>query len=151
MGEVVPKYPNNIDDNISLIEAKDNKFTTLTVSVDAVATIFEVGSTDEFPNTGYISVNGEIVRYLEKDATHFGTVANPLERGMQGTTASPHEAGDRVYLNVLAIHHNVLKDAIIKVEGELGTNPKGVFANVKERIQKLLQFDSDYKCFNVEQ
>jgi len=151
MGEAAPKYPNNIDDSTSLIEAKDNKFTTLITAVDAAATIFEVGSTDGFPNTGYISINGEILRYLEKDATHFGTAGNPLERGMQGTIPLSHEAGDRVYLNVLAIHHNVLKDTIIKVEGELGTNPKGVFASVKERIQKLLQFDSDYKCFNVEQ
>lgn len=151
MGEAVPKYPNNIDDDTSLIEVKDNKFTTLVVAVDAVATIFEVENTDGFPDTGYISVNGEIVRYLEKDATHFGTVANPLERGMQDTTASSHEVGDRVYLNVLAIHHRVLKDGLIKVESELGTNPKGVFASVKERIQKLLQYDPDYKCFKVEQ
>lgn len=151
MGEAVPKYPNNIDDDTSLIEAKDNKFTILVTSVDAIATIFEVDSTDGFPDTGYISINGEIVRYLEKDAVHFGTVANPLERGMQGTIASSHEAGDRVYLNILGIHHNILKDTTIKIEEELGTNPKGIFASVKERIQKLLQYDSDYKCFNVEQ
>jgi len=151
MGEAVPKYPDNIDNNSSLIEAKDNKFTTLITSVDAVATIFEVDSTDGFPDTGYISINGEIVRYLEKDAAHFGTVANLLERGMQETAASPHEAGDRVYLNVLAIHHNVLKDAVIKVEEELGTNPKGSFTNVKERIDKLLKYDPDYRAFNVEQ
>jgi len=151
MGEATPKYPNNIDDNTSLLEAKDNRFTTLITGVDAVATIFEVDSTNGFPDTGYISINGEIVRYLEKDATHFGTVANPLERGMQGTTASPHEVGDRVYRNVLAIDHNVLKDGLIKVEEELGTNPKGIFANVKERMEKLLKYDSDYHCFNVEQ
>lgn len=151
MGEAVPKYPNNIDDDTSLIEAKDNKFTTLITAVDAVATIFEVGSTDGFPDTGYISINGEIARYLEKDATHFGTVANPLERGMQETIASSHEAGDRVYLNILACHHNLLKDTTIKIEEELGTNPKGAFANVKERISKLLQYDSDYHAFNVEQ
>jgi len=151
MGEATPKYPNQIDTNESLIEAKDNKFTVLVVAVDAVATIFEVDSTDGFPDTGYISINGEIVRYLEKDATHFGTVANPLERGMQGTTASAHEAGDRVYLNIIAHHHNVIKDAVIKVEEELGTNPKGSFTNVKERIDKLLKYDPDYRAFNVEQ
>jgi len=151
MGEAVPKYPNNIDDNTSLLEAKDNKFTTLITGVDVVATIFEVDSTNGFPDTGYISINGEIVRYLEKDATHFGTVANPLERGMQGTTASSHEVGDRVYRNVLAIDHNVLKDGLIKVEEELGTDPKGAFSSVKERIEKLLQYDGDYHCFNVEQ
>jgi len=151
MGEAIPKYPDLIDDNTSLIEAKDNKYTTLSVAVDAVVTIFEVDSTDGFPDTGYISVDGEIVRYLEKDATHFGTIANLLERGMQGTTASSHEAGDKVYHNVLAIHHNVIKDAIIKIEEELGTNPKGSFANVKERIEKLLKYSADYKCFEVEQ
>jgi len=151
MGEAVPKYPNNIDNDTSLIEAKDNKFTTLVVAVDLVVTIFEVDSTDGFPDTGYISINGEIVRYLEKDATHFGTVTNPLERGMQGTTASSHEVGDRVYLNVLAIHHNVIKDGLIKVEEELGTNPKGSFTSVKERIEKLLKYDPDYRAFNVEQ
>ena len=151
MGEATPKYPNNIDNDISLIEAKDNKSTTLVIGVDAVVTIFEVDSTDGYPDTGYISLNGEIVRYLEKDATHFGTVANPLERGMQGTTASSHEAGDKVYLNIIAHHHNILKDGLIKVEEELGTNPKGIFANVKERIEKLLKYDSDYRCFNVEQ
>jgi len=151
MGEVTPKYPNNIDDNTSLIEAKDNKFTILTSSVDAIATIFEVESTDGFPDTGYISTNGEIVRYLEKDATHFGTIANPLERGMQGTIASAHEAGDRVYHNILACHHNVLKDVVIKVEEELGTNPKGSFTSVKDRIEKLLKYDPAYRAFNVEQ
>lgn len=151
MGEAVPKYPNNIDDDTSLIEAKDNKFTTLVVGVDAVVTIFEVDSTDGFPDTGYISINGEIVRYLEKDATHFGTVGNPLERGVQDTTALSHEAGDRVYLNIIAHHHNVLKDGLIKVEEELGTNPKGTFTNVKERIDKLLKYDPDYRAFNVEQ
>jgi len=151
MGEAVPKYPNNIDDNSSLIEAKDNKFTTLIASVDAVATIFEVENTDGFPDTGYISINGEIVRYLEKDATHFGTIANPLERGMQGTVASVHEAGDKIYHNILACHHNVIKDCVIKIEEELGTNVKGSFTNVKERIDRLLKYSSDYKCFEVEQ
>jgi len=151
MADAQPLYPNNIDNNISLIEAKDNKFTTLITGVDVVATIFEVDSTNGFPDTGYISINGEIVRYLEKDATHFGTVANPLERGMQGTTASSHEDGDKVYLNILACHHNLLKDCLIKIEDELGTNPKGTFINLKERISKLLHYNSDYKCFEVEQ
>lgn len=151
MGEAVPKYPNEIDNDTSLIEVKDNKFTTLTVSVNAIVTIFEVDSTAGFPDTGYISVNGEIVRYLEKDAMHFGTVANPLERGMQGTTASSHEAGDRVYLNIIAKHHNILKDCAIRIETELGTNVKGNFTNVKERLDKILKFSDDYKCFETEQ
>lgn len=151
MAEATPLYPNSIDSDISLIEAKDNKYTTLAVGADAVVTIFEVNSTDGFPDTGYISVNGEIVRYLEKDATHFGTVANPLERGMQGTVASIHEAGDKVYLNVLAIHHNILREAIVKIETELGTNVKGSAADLKERLEKLLKYSAAYKCFEVEQ
>lgn len=151
MGEASPLYPNQIDNDESLIEVKDNKYTTLTAGVDTTTTIFEVSSTDGFPDTGYITVDGEIVRYLEKDATHFGTVANPLERGMQETTAAPHEAGDKVYLNVLSVHHRVLKDATIKIEEELGTNPKGPFGSVKERIDKLLKYDPDYRAFNVEQ
>lgn len=151
MGEAVIKYPDNLDSDESLIEVKDNKETQLTVAIDNAVTIIEVNDTSDFPVTGYISIDNEIIRYEEIDGNKFGTIAKPCIRGAQGTVAILHDAGDKVYLNVIAHHHNVLKDGIIKIEEELGTNPKGTFASVKERIQKLLHYDPDCKCFNVEQ
>jgi len=146
MAEIIPKYPSAIDDNSSLLDVRDKKQTALSdpLLIGELVEIIVVNTTG-FPDSGYLTVDNEIIRYEIREATKFKT----LTRGCQSTTAVAHLNGSKVYLNVLAIHHNILKDTIIKIEQELGINPKGTYTTVEERLENILKYVSDYKCFEV--
>ncbi len=68
--------------------------TELTANVSSSDTSMYVLSTvtTQFPQTGYLKINNEIIKYLSKTATSF----NNLERGQFQTTAANHTTGDRV-------------------------------------------------------
>jgi len=146
MSEITPLYPLAIDDNSSLLEVKDKKQTSLTdpLTIGELVEIV-VASTTGFPDIGYLTINNEVLKYESKEATKFKT----LTRGCQSTSASAHSNGSKVYLNVLAIHHNILKDTIIKIEQELGIKPSGTYTTVEERLANILKYVAEYKCFEV--
>ena len=134
MAEVQVKYPNQIDNDTSLLDVRDRKETVLSILIDATTLIIPA-STTGFPDIGYISIEDEIIKYDSKTPTQF----NASTRGAQGTTAAIHEVDLPVYLNVIAVHHNILKTAIISIEGELGTNVKGVYTDLKERLEVIVR------------
>lgn len=68
--------------------------TELTANVTSSDTSMYVLSTvaTQFPQTGYLKINNEIIKYLSKTATSF----NNLERGQFQTVAASHTTGNRV-------------------------------------------------------
>jgi hypothetical protein len=68
--------------------------TELTANVTSSDTSMYVLSTvtTQFPQTGYLKINNEIIKYLSKTATSF----NNLERGQFQTVAANHTTGNRV-------------------------------------------------------
>jgi len=68
--------------------------TKLTANATSSDTSIYVSSTSAvpFPDTGYIKINNEIIKYLSKTATSF----NNLERGQFQTTAANHAVDDKV-------------------------------------------------------
>jgi hypothetical protein len=68
--------------------------TELTANVTSSDTSMYVLSTvtTQFPQTGYLKINNEIIKYLSKTATSF----NNLERGQFQTVAANHTTSDRV-------------------------------------------------------
>lgn len=68
--------------------------TTLSSGITNVSTTpISVASTSAFPSSGYLLIGSEIIQYTSKTATTFdGTIT----RGVLGTTATSHSAGDAI-------------------------------------------------------
>lgn len=77
--------------------------TTLSANVTASSTTIEVVSTANLPTQGYINIGSETILY-QNVGTSLTSNANQLlncYRGVNGTTAASHTAGDSVYRNYL--------------------------------------------------
>jgi hypothetical protein len=83
------------------------------------ATTVNVVDASLFPSVGFLSIDLEIIKYTGKTATSF----TGCTRGADGTSASAHVQNQQVFHNVIAAHHNVLKDEIKAIETALGVNP----------------------------
>ena len=71
--------------------------TALTADISDVAVIITVANTDNFPDTGFVTVLDEKIGYASKTATTFrGNLAQPLIRGAQDTEAIAHVTGELV-------------------------------------------------------
>lgn len=65
--------------------------TSLTAAINTTDVTINVRSTEGFPSTGILVIGDEHIAYSEKTATTFiGTIARPLVRGAEGTTAATH-------------------------------------------------------------
>lgn len=108
-------YPTSAATDASLYIAVDNKETSLTAGIDAVVTTLPVVSTTGFPTVGFVSVDTEIISYTGTTATSFtGCV-----RGASGTTAASHASAATVSHNIVAAHHNALKEEVKAIEADL--------------------------------
>lgn len=76
------------------------------------ATTVNVTSTASFPTVGFISIDNEIISYTGKTGTSF----TGCGRGADGTSATSHVQNSQVFHNVIAIHHNALKNDLIATE-----------------------------------
>lgn len=109
-------FPSAVSTDSDLFIAVNQKTTQLTDNpLTAGATTANVISTTGFPTVGYISIDGEIILYSGTTATSF----TGLMRGADGTTAAAHAQNSQVYHNVVAAHHNVLKDEVKAIEQNL--------------------------------
>jgi len=135
MAEVQVKYPSQIDNDTSLLDVRDRKETFLSTGINPTTLTIPVVSTVGFPDVGYISIDEEIIKYDSKTLTQF----NASTRGAQGTSIASHDSGMNVFLNVIAIHHNILKTAVIVIETELGTEVKGTYANLRDRLEAIVK------------
>jgi PKD repeat protein len=116
-------FPEAIDNKESLYEVSNNAVTKLRQSLTYSALTMVVDSTDNFPDKGVIKIsdefdskNGELVYYDSKTSNTF----KKLVRGFAGSIRSQWNINSSVSNAVSAEHHNSLKDAIIKIEVNLG-------------------------------
>jgi hypothetical protein len=110
------QYPASIDNGTTLPVAVDNKFTALTVTVNASDTTFTVSSTSGWPSAGTGWVNQE-------QFTYTGTTGNSftgITRGFGSTIAAVHGAHAVVRLIVGAAHVNGTRGAALALEAKVG-------------------------------
>jgi hypothetical protein len=104
---------------------------SLTVDPGAAGTTITVQSTANFPNTGRIIIDSELIDYTGKTATTF----SPATRGVGGTTAVAHAVGNAVY-PVTAVTDNPLAagSATINVASNVGFSIPGMIIIDTEHI-----------------
>jgi hypothetical protein len=111
-------FPTGVATDSDLYVAVNSALTTLTDNpLSNVATTVNVVSAAIFPSTGTITIDSEIIKYTGKTATSF----TGCTRGFDNTTGASHNLASAVYFNVIADHHNVLKEEIKAIESNIST------------------------------
>lgn len=113
-------FPTALDTNATLGEARNSAAGTLNASIDADDTslvLTSSGDAAEFPDSGSLLIDSEIIFYSSKSGTTF----SGLLRGQDSTTAASHTAPVDVKQKVIAAYHRVHTDAIKAIEAKLGT------------------------------
>lgn len=123
-------YPTALDTVVTLFQAKNQATTTLAASMGVGDTSCTVVSTAPFAANGVIVIDNEIIFYTGVTATTF----TGLIRGREGTVAAAHASGADVRQRFTARQRDVIADAIIAVEAELGIAPSSTFATLTERL-----------------
>jgi|WetSurMetagenome_2_1015567.scaffolds.fasta_scaffold58262_3 hypothetical protein len=119
-------YPSSASSDSNLYVAVNSLATSLvgalTSSGGNNGADIEVTSTANFPSVGFITIDQEAIKYtsLLSGPPRFSGIT----RGADGTIAASHAASTTVKHNVIAAHHNALKDEVIAVETDL-TNSLG--------------------------
>lgn len=110
------QYPSAAGTDANLFVAVNNLSTSLTDNpLTSGATTVNVSSTTGFPTAGYITIDAEAISYTGTTGTSF----TGCTRGADGTTAASHVTASQVQHDVVAAHHNTLKDEIKAVETDL--------------------------------
>lgn len=110
--------------------------------IDAsVATISVAESIASVNFPVYLLIGSELVYSEAASGGDFGTCT----RGADGTTAAAHISGDFAFMVIAANHYNQVKDALIKIETELGTDPAGSLTDVKTRLAVVLENNGTMK------
>ena len=105
--------------------------TYLTADPGAAGTTITVQSTATFPNAGRIIIDSELITYTGKNATQFNA---GVTRGVGGTTASAHTAGNAVY-PVTTVTDNPLA---------VGSTTINVTSNIGFRIPGEITIDTEF-------
>lgn len=111
-------YPVAKDDKTQLYVVANNAETVTMQSASYNSPYFIVEDTSKFPDKGIIMVGTEQVYYDKKTANSFVN----LKRGFAGSRQDQWPIGTKVYGAVAAEPHNTIKDAVIKIENNLGTS-----------------------------
>lgn len=130
-------FPTTVATDADLYIAVNALSTQLTDNpLTAGATTANVISTTGFPTVGFISIDSEIIKYTGKTGTSF----TGLTRGADGTTAASHVQNSQVFHNVIAAHHNALKDEIEAIETKLydGASPLFVAETLTSTTNQLI-------------
>jgi PKD repeat protein len=117
-------YPEAIDTNYQLYEATNNSETRLSQSLTYSSSFLIVENNDHFPPNGIIRVGppagqtgaSEMIYY---DSKTQGVFRN-LIRGFAGSRQNSWPINSYVSNAVFAEHHNSIKDAVIKIENNVG-------------------------------
>lgn len=113
----VTSYPGSLDTNSSLLTQVNGCRAVLNSSVSTSDTTFTLVSTTCLPSVGVAWVDSEYLTWTGKTSTTITGVS----RGAYSTTAASHAAGATLYLTVVAVYHNVLKDGLIATQTKIGT------------------------------
>ncbi|HEY0004540.1 MAG TPA: hypothetical protein VGB17_06985 [Pyrinomonadaceae bacterium] len=111
------RFPSNLDDQDSLIRAKDNSRALLTVSMTSGSAQVTVDSTTSFPATGVLLIDNEQITYTAKTSTTF----TGLGRGAFSTTAASHNINTSVRGAIVAAVTNTHASAIAATQAKIGT------------------------------
>lgn len=150
-------FPEAIDDKNLLYQATNNSKVRLkqTLSYNGKSVIVE--TTEGFPATGLIRIgeeNGteayELIAYGKKTSNSF----LDLKRGFGGSKQTVWKPGTTYVSNsVVADHHNVLKDAIINIQTDLGTlsdpDPESLNGILKEQEVRYLTPKPLFRAFPI--
>lgn len=137
-------YPTALDSKESLYEVANNATTKLKQSLTYSGKKIVVESTEGFPSQGLLRVtdgdhnSGELIYYGSKTSNTF----KDLARAFAGSRQNQWSMGAFVSNAVCAEHHNAVKDAVIKLEVNLGlqSNPEDTSLNgiLKKQENKFL-------------
>jgi PKD repeat protein len=118
-------FPIVRDDKEQLYEVRNNAQTVLKQSLSYNGKYIIVEDNSAFPPKGLVRIgpppgesgNAELIYYDKKTAGVF----RDLIRGFAGSRQNRWSAGKSVSNSVMAEHHNAVKDAILQIERNLGT------------------------------
>jgi hypothetical protein len=116
------QFPSSVANDSNLYVAVNSLATTLVGALTSSGgnyspTEIQVSDTTAWPTSGFITIDSEAISYT-------GISAGParftgISRGADGTIAAAHANGTAVKLNVIAAHHNVLKEEVKAIEQNL--------------------------------
>lgn len=130
------QYPGAAGTDANLFVAVNNLSTSLTDNpLSSGATTVNVASTTGFPTAGYITIEAEAISYTGTTGTSF----TGCTRGADGTTAASHVTATSVFHDVVAAHHNVLKDEIKAIETDLVASYTGGSTTIATTFAKYLK------------
>ena len=142
----VSNYPTSLDDDTSLYgDTVDLQEFTLSGTLTSGGLTFDSTASAAALNTPLFIrfATGEIIFIASVSGTTF-TITNTDDRGLFGTSAAEHT--DEVFRAIpVAMYHKQLKNAIIAIETELGTDPAGSLTDLTTRLAVALDDDGTIK------
>lgn len=117
----ITNFPAALDTSLTLVPQYDAASTITTTTHTNSVTTFTVADTSRFPSAGIFTIRGEHVVYTGKTATTFTGCTRAQFTADGGAAAASHPTGALVELLTVAAQHRVQNDALIAVEGKLGT------------------------------
>lgn len=110
-------FPEKLDDYISLYSNVVNSgICIISSKITSSSDIIYVNNNSLMPENGIIRINDELIYYKTKKDNYF----TDLIRGFNGSRNMFHKIGSVVLLCVSSLHHNAIRDAIIKCQQKIG-------------------------------
>lgn len=128
-------YPGSASTDANLFVASNNLATVIVGALIASGDNtsgngLRVVSTTSFPTTGYVTIDSEAIAYTGISTYGGNPVFTGLTRGADGTVAASHNDSSTAYHDVVAAHHNVLKDEVVAIETDLLGSVKTNLSNI---------------------
>jgi hypothetical protein len=111
------EYPDKLDTDASLVDARNKATTTLTAAVNNSDNAFNVADTGTFPPAGVAVCEDEVFTYSGKTST----TLTGIVRGFESTSAVSHSSGATVDLQITQSSNNEKSRAIQELQLKLGT------------------------------
>jgi len=111
-------FPNSIESAEYFGVAYNGLSTYLTKEASASDTTIYVASTDNFPSSGWVTIEDEIIYYTGKTAGSF----TGCTRGADNTVAAIHQSSKTVSLTYTAAMHNRIVQELRATQTKLGDN-----------------------------
>lgn len=117
-------YPESIDNKDQLYRATNNSVTTLKQSVTYNGKYIIVDDNSSFPDSGLLRIGPPPGKDGASEMVYYGSKSDKVFkntiRGFAGSRQNTWPVGSFVSNSVFAEHHNAVKDALIKIEQNLG-------------------------------
>ncbi len=111
-------FPGAVPTQAQMWTAVNGIATTLNGDIDSLVATVNVIDTTNFPSTGYIVIDSEVIKYTGKTGTSF----TGCTRGADGSTAAAHSSTATVNAFAVADHHNKVTEEINAIATLIGSN-----------------------------